>query len=163
MKSNRKTVKASCLVLSLLILLCLTCACGGGGEEAEYVFVSGSVTLQAGAPVGTAIENLGEPKDYRESGSCGGIPGLDRVYAYDGFTVYTTPGMDGDVIAKIELTDDSVATPEGLKIGSDKQAVTEALGVGEAVGTTLVYTGKDTKLTFVLRDDVVTNIQYTGR
>lgn len=164
----KKSARAICLTLSLMMtltfaLLCLACSCSGSAEETDYVFVNQGVTLQAGALVGTTMEKLGDPKDYRESGSCGGIAGLDRVYAYNGFTVYTTPGTEGDVIAKIELTDDSVATPEGLKIGSDKKAVTDALGVGEAVGSTLVYTGKGVKLTFVLRDDVVTNIQYTSR
>ncbi len=155
--------KKLCLLAALLALMCAVCACGDNRDQEKYVFVSGGVTLEAGAPAGDAIERLGEPIHYAESGSCGGIPGLDKVYAYQGFTVYTTPGTDGDTIAKIELTDDSVKTPEGLTIGSTEQAVTDALGVGENAGAGLVYTAGNTKLTFVLRDGKVTNIQYAAK
>lgn len=156
----KKCMKCLCLGLALVMLAGLLCACGGGETTKSYMFVHGGVTLKPSVLAEACVNALGEPKNYSESGSCGGIPGMDKVYVYAGFTVYTTPAKEGDIIAKIELTDDSVKTPEGLTIGSDKQAVTDALGVGENIGGNLVYTAAGVKLTFVLRDGKVTNIQY---
>ena len=98
-------------------------------------------------------------EDTNTSGS-GGIPGTDKVYRYTGFTVYTVPGTEGDTVNTIALTDDSVKTPEGLSIGSTRQDVTNALGIGEQSGDTLVYVGGSTRLTFSLRDGKVTGIHY---
>ena len=149
------------LLLTLVLCLCLplVVACGGGDTK-TYSFRYGSATLTPGTPAKDALTALGEPLSFSESGSCGGIPGTDKVYRYTGFTVYTVPGTEGDTVNTIALTDDSVKTPEGLSIGSTRQDVTDALGIGEQSGDTLVYVGGSTRLTFSLRDGKVTGIHY---
>ena len=150
------------LFLSLAALLCLLplVSCGGADESETYSFSSGSVTLTPGALAGDSLTALGDPLSFSESGSCGGIPGTDKVYLYKGFTVYTVPGTEGDTISEIVLTDDSVKTPDGLAIGSTKQAVTDALGAGTLSGDALIYVGGGTRLTFSFRDGKVTGIRY---
>lgn len=150
------------LLLTLALCLCLPlfAACGGGSDTKTYSFRSGSATLTPGTLAKDALAALGAPLSFSESGSCGGIPGTDKVYRYTGFTVYTVPGTEGDTVSEVVLTDDSVKTPEGLSIGSTRQAVTDALGIGEQSGDTLVYTGGGTRLTFSLRDGKVTGIRY---
>ena len=147
------------LALATLMVLCVLASCGGS-QESGYAFKAGSVTLTIGAKA-SVVDNLGNPiQPVQESGACGGIPGTDRLYIFNGYRIKTTPGHDGDVICMIELTDDSVATPEGLTIGSTKVQVTSAMGTGEASGENLIYKKGNMKLQFLIRDGYVTNIQY---
>lgn len=155
-----------CMVWALVLAtLCLTfglCACGGGDDGREYTFTVSGKTLAIGASE-DSVTALGTPVNYSESAACGGIEGKDKIYVFNGFRVSTTPSASGNVICRIELTDDSVKTPEGLTIGSSLADVKNAMGNGETVGENLVYSGKTMKLTFVIRDGVVTNIQYSEK
>lgn len=154
------------LLAALLTCLVLLTGCNED-KTTEYSLQVGSTVLTPGDEAAEPLAALGTYKNYSESGSCGGIEGLDKVYEYDGFTVKTTPGLRGgsviDVIMSITLTDDSIKTPEGLTIGSTREAVTAALGAGGEGNGTLVYAGTDTRLTFTLRDGKVTGIQYSQR
>lgn len=152
------------LTLALCLSLPLLAACGGGGETSQpYSFRYGSATMTPGTLAKNALTSLGDPQSFSESGSCGGIPGTDKVYRYAGFTVYTTPGTKGDVISEIVLNDDSVKTPEGVAIGSTEQAVKEALGIGEQSGGTWIYTGGSTQLILTMRDGKVSGIRYGSK
>ena len=98
------------------------------------------------------------------SDSCGGFSGKDYLYTYQGFRMSTTPAKDGQIICKVELTDDSVKTPEGLFIGMSR-ADAEAAMKGfkaEKVGDNLVYTSGSVKLQVVFRDGAVTGIIYVA-
>lgn len=159
---KKSLTKILTLTLAALTLLCalLTTACDGGAKENDgYTFKAGNVTLSIGASA-DVVAQLGTPTSFEESASCGGIPGTDKLYVFSGFRVKTTPGYDGDVICDIELTDDSVKTPEGLTIGSTKEQITSAMGVGEMNGENLIYKKGNMKLQFMIRDGFVTNIQY---
>lgn len=154
------------LILTLALLACLSLLVGcGESKKDEYGFKVGEVTLTPGTNAAEPLAALGTPQSYSESGSCGGIEGLDKVYVYGGFTVKTTPGMEEskivDVINSITLNDDSVSTPEGLRVGSTRDTVVSALGSGAETADALVYSGSTTRLTFSLRDGKVTGIRYT--
>ena len=157
-----KYCRILCALFGLLLILSL-CACTRGSPaDHGYSFTVGGRTLTPGALVGTSFDGLGD-YEYSESGSCGGIPGKDEVYRFAGFTVYTTPGKEGQIIAKIELTDDTYTTEQGVRVGDSRATVTELTGIGENAGSNLVYTGEGTRLTFVIRDDVVVGISYTEK
>ena len=157
-----KYCRILCALFGLLLVLSL-CACTPEPPaDKGYTFTIGGRSLTPGALVGTSLEGLGD-YEYSESGSCGGIPGKDEVYRFAGFTVYTTPGKEGQIIAKIELTDDTYATEQGVRVGDSSASVTELTGIGENVDSNLVYTGEGTRLTFVIRDDVVIGISYTEK
>lgn len=152
------------LTLALFLSLPLFAACGGGSQISQpYSFRHGSATMTPGTLAKDALTSLGSPQSFSESGSCGGIPGTDKVYRYTGFTVYTTPGTEGDVITEIVLNDDSVQTPEGLSIGSTEQTVKDALGIGQQSGETWVYTSGTTQLIFTMRDGKVAGIRYGSK
>ncbi|MBR5602414.1 MAG: hypothetical protein IKW24_07245, partial [Clostridia bacterium] len=59
--------------------------------------------------------------------------------------------------------DDSIATPQGVRIGDAKSAVVTAYGDGyiETADGNLVYSDGYTKITFGIRDGKVTAIHYT--
>ncbi len=158
-----KTLRILAVLLTALTLILCFASCGGGNESSAdgYTFKSpNGVTIAIDARHDDIIPKLGAYNSVNITDACGGFSGKDRIYYYNGFRVYTTPSAKGDVVNMIELTDDSVSTPEGLTIGSTKDAVIKTMGNGTAVGSNLSYEKGNTKLVFIFRDDTVTNIQY---
>ena len=160
-RTRRALVTLACISLLLATLLC---GCGNGETEDSakgYVFTLKDLDLYIGQSL-DVLGAYGTPISYDESEACGGIPGKDYVYVYSGVTIKTTPAEgDKNVICMIELTDDTYKTPQGLTIGSTAEEVKKELGnSATATDTALVYTKADMKLQFILRDGVVTNIQY---
>ena len=129
---------------------------------ATYRFVCGNVTVFVNDDAATVLDALGAWKQYSESPSCL-FDGLDKVYVYGGFRIQTYPQNGGEFVYSIELLDDSVATPEGIMIGSSRDAVLEKYGEGaKETATAMIYTDASggTELMFSFRDGKVTNIQY---
>ena len=153
------------LALALALVSCLFLVACDSGEEAFTFAAPGGVKVAIGASAEDVIADLGTYLSLNESDSCGGIPGKDRVYTYTGFRVSTTPAEGGDIVCKIELTEDSLKTPEGLYIGmsaTDVEAKMTGKGTPERVGDNLVYAARGMKLNVVIRGDSVVAIQYVA-
>ena len=118
----KTTLRILSLTLAVLALTLCFAACGDkGGSASDLVFVSpNGVTLTIGSPAADAVTTLGDWVSMNSSDSCGGFSGKDYLYTYHGFRMSTTPAKDGQIICKVELTDDSVKTPEGLYIGMSR-------------------------------------------
>ena len=147
------------LAAVLLVTLCfVACDAGKGGE---YSFAYNGKSIRIGDDGNAAAAALGAYSDYIEEDSCGG-EGPDKTFVYPGFRYDTVMTGGVDRIVKIVLTDDSVATPQGVKIGDAKSAVVSAYGDGytETADGGLVYTDGNAKLMFGIRDGVVTAIHY---
>ncbi len=153
----------ACLLAALTLTLCFA-ACGGSSGGDLY-FETKGVKVAIGADADAAISKLGTPVSETSSASCGGFEGLDYVYTYTGYRVSTTPAKDGQIICKVELTDDSVKTPEGLYIGMTRADAETAMSgkTAESVGDNLVYTAGDVKLQVVFRDGTVSGIVYVAK
>ena len=148
------------LLAALTLLLCLA-SCGGSQTPTGYTFKAPNGTeLFIGALHDDVIPKLGNYQYMNSSAACGGFKGEDRIYYYNGFVVKTTPGKKGDFVNHIELTDDSVSTPQGITIGSTKDQVLAAMGQPTVMGDNLAYEKDNMKLMFLFRDGTVTNIQY---
>ena len=162
----KTTLRILALTLAALTLTLCLVACGGkNGSGSELVFVTpNNVTITIGGPADQAVTTLGDWISMNSSDSCGGFQGKDYVYTYKGFRMSTTPAKDGQIICKLELTDDSVKTPEGLYIGMSRKDAEAAMKgfKSEAVGDNLVYTSGSTKLQVVFRDGAVTGIIYVA-
>lgn len=152
--------KMSLIFAAVLLLTCCLTACDQNKGE-EYTFVYNGQTVRIGDDGNTVAAVLGTPVDYIEEDSCGG-EGPDKTFVYPGFRYDTVMQGGVDRIVKIVLTDDSVSTPKGIKIGSAKSAVISAYGDGytETADGGLVYTVGGTKLMFGIRDGAVTAIHY---
>ena len=125
------------LMLAALMLFAL-CACGENEDPApdsssepyapdygELSFVSGDVVFGIMDFADEVLDALGEPQGTFESESCA-YQGKDYFYYYDGFEVMAND-IDGAMrITGITLADDTVANPQGVKIG---MAVSEALSL----------------------------------
>ena len=129
-------------------------------EGKTYTFTSGSTKIAIDADAAPILNALGAWRDYAESASCA-FEGLDKVYTYAGFEVQTYPMGEKDFVYMIILQDDTVATEKGIRIGDAKDAVITAYGApSQETATSLTYNGKGMYLQFILRDGMVTSIQY---
>ena len=130
-------------------------------ETKTYTFTSGTTKIAINADVAPILAALGEWRDYAESTSCA-FEGLDKVYIYAGFELQTYPMGEKDYVYMIILQDDTVATEKGIRIGAEKATVIEAYGTPNLqTETSLMYTAEGMYLQFILRDGVVTSIQYS--
>ena len=160
----KTTLRILALTLAALTLVLCFAACGGKGSASDLTFKSGDVTVTVGANADPVIEKLGNWVSMNSSDSCGGFQGKDYIYTYKGFRVSTTPAKNGQIISKVELTDDSVKTPEGLFIGMSRADAEAAMKgfTAETVGDNLVYTSGASKLNVVFRDGSVSGIIYVA-
>lgn len=126
-----------------------------------FAFVHNNVKITPNDLVDPLITALGSDYSYYESPSCAYI-GLDKVYVYKGFSIYTYPDANAvDHVLQIALTDDTLSTPEGLIVGDTSQKVIELYGTDyvESNGS-YAYTQGKTTLTIIIKNDRVISIQY---
>lgn len=129
-------------------------------ENPEFKISYMETDISINAPAQPVIEALGTPRTYTEENSCF-FEGLDKTYYYGGFYITTYPAADGDRIHSLWFADDSQTTPEGITIGSDREAVEQAYGEGcFGSGDVCVLTRGDSTMTVVLEDNRVATVRY---
>ena len=153
------------LSLLLVLLLSALCACGAPAptqeapqaepaaapEEAspgsELRFAAQGVECGIFDEADPVLEKLGEPLASYETQSCA-YEGLDYLYDYDGFELSVNE-IDGvRRITAISLLDDSVATPQGLRIGMPLQEALDAMRMDyREEGKSYCFLNGDTSLT----------------
>ena len=132
----------------------------GPAAPDAYVFLTGKGSaVSVNQDMAEVLAAEGEPLSYFEAESCA-FNGLDKTYTYAGFVISTRPEGEKDFVNSILLTDDSVMTPEGVYIGSSRDAVIAAYGEGGEVGALLSYTKGDCVLNFIFDGDTVISIEY---
>lgn len=121
------------IIAMILAAMCVfaLCACGNdGGSEGndgkkteEYVpdygelcYASGDVKFGILDPAENVLAALGEPDSTFESNSCA-YQGKDKFYYYDGFEVLVNDVDGTERVTGITVVDDTVSTPQGVKIG----------------------------------------------
>ena len=152
--------KTVCLLLSVLLALSL-CACVDPvTEKVTYAAAVEGVHIAVDDPAEPVLSALGEWSSYDESPSCA-FEGLDKIYGYGSFEIQTYTKDGKDYIRAVYLIDDGSCTQRDIAIGDTAEAVKEAYGTPtrESEGS-LQYAGEGMTLTFLLRDGIVTNIQY---
>ena len=156
------------VILALSLAACLAPADGGeqGGnvqKDSKYFFVVASkdnYAVKIDADMADVLAALGEPLKYFEAASCA-FDGLDKTYTYAGYIVLTRPEGKKDFVNSIQLTDDSVQTPEGAYVGMTAEAVKTIYGNPSEESATLIsYTNGNATLNFVLKDAKVISIEY---
>lgn len=149
------------LIFAATLLLTLCFAACDQNQGGEYTFSYNGSAVRIGDDGNATASALGAYTECIEEDSCGG-EGPDKTFVYLGFRYNTVKQNGVDVIVKIVLTDDSVATPQGIRIGDAKSAVVSAYGDGytETADGGLVYTDGNAKLMFGIRDGAVTAIHY---
>ena len=133
-------------------------------ETVKYEFKSGETVIAMGAEAEGTVKALGKTaKAVFEQDSCA-YQGKDKVYTYAGFEMSTYPVNGKECIASVYFLDDTVATPEGIKIGSKKKDVTDTYGTEydkqeEKFGT-YSYSAGTAQLRIYTTNGVVDGIEY---
>lgn len=154
-------------LLLAALMLCAMASCDNGNEENTGFrpFVVGGVTVTLDAEAEPIISALGTPVKSAETNSCYGDD-KDKVYQYTSYKIQTYSNEGKDYILSVEIFDDadtSIATPEGICIGDSAEDVLNKHGTPNVqTEQQIVYFDydNDAKLQILLRDGVVTNIQY---
>ena len=157
-------------LLILLVVLCLiTCFAScqkkkTTTEEQDYFFSYQSVKVKIDDDAAPLLKALGEPTEKTESPSCYFGDINDTLYTYPGMEVVTYSKGGVEHLLRLEIVDDSVdrKTPEGIGVGSSRQAVVKAYGEPDSTSSAgaAIYRGKTMTLNFFYSGDTVSRIAY---
>ena len=154
--------RISLFLLAAIILLSLV-GCGSTDidpQEENFSFTYNGTKITLGAEAALIIDALGEPRSYTEEPSCA-FEGMDKTYYYGSFYLSTYPLNGKDFAYSFWFADDSVATEEGIRIGSTKVEVEAIYGADCFNGTNMYsQTLGNSKLTILMEDGIVSSIQY---
>ena len=149
------------LLAAIMLLNLVGCSATEPNQQEEnFSFTYNGTRITLGTEVAPIIDALGEPRSYTEEPSCA-FDGMDKTYYYGSFYLSTYP-LDGkDYVYSIWFADDSVATNDGIRIGTTKAQV-EAICGADCFNGTNAYTQTqgNTKLTILMEDGMVSSIQY---
>jgi len=152
--------------LLVLVIWAAACILGCNSTEAipthpaPFEVTCGSVQIHINDFADPVIEALGEPMGYTEETSCV-FDGLDKTYYYGSFYILTRSAAEGDRIQSLWFADDSLATAEGITIGSAREAVEQAYGADCFQGqNACVLARDDSTLTIILSEGTVNGIRY---
>ena len=159
----------------LSLLAAMLASCNGAGaditlppeettvppaESNVYSFIYKNTAVTPHAKMSELLNGIGDPVSYEESPSCL-YQGLDKDYTYPGFKLRTYPENEVDYVLNVCFTDDSVATPEGIMLGSSRNDVINAYGTSFAEQNgNVVYVKENTELRFRFDGDSVSAIEY---
>ena len=108
----------------------------------------------------SVIEALGKPVSYFEAPSCV-FKGLDKIYTYSGIELYTYPINGIDYLSSVILTDDSVSTGRGVRLGMKQDDVISAYGDAYVQEFGLIsYTMGKYSLSFLIENGLIAAITY---
>lgn len=166
--------KILCLIMAVLCLSVLV-SCDNDAESAgsekndgekntagvSYSFEYNGVKVELGAAADKIISSLGEYRDKKEIGDCGGL-GAQVRYSYSSFEVYVLESKtDGNIIDQITFRDDLVETSEGVYIGMSVTEVKKLLGTPtDNTDSKLEYLSGKKLLRIGVENGNVTEIDY---
>lgn len=132
-------MKKRYIVLALAALMLCLCACGEQGgvtvdpnavkaDYGELYFSANGCDFGIFDEAAPVLEKLGEPTGTFEADSCA-YQGKDLFYYYDGFELMVNDVDGVERVTGITVTDDTVANPQGVKIGMDVTEAVELMGM----------------------------------
>lgn len=126
--------------------------------ETPLVFLYEGVELIPGQPFDPSL--LPEPQSTFTVPSCA-LEGTDNVYSYGNLEITAFNDGTGEFIYSVYLLDDSLSTPEGVKIGHTQAQVIALYGNAfQDNGGEYLYTRGDVVLSLLFQDGTVTAIEY---
>lgn len=164
------------LITAMIAALCI-CACAKGSSEKvtgpvtetvteavteanAYSFSVNGVRIHMNENTAELLKKLGEYVNYSESSSCA-FDGLDKIYSYSGFDLYTYPVKDEDFVNSVYFTDETVKTEEGIGIGDTVEKMKETYGTDYTEEFDVyTYTKGDSQLQFLTTDGIIEAVDY---
>ena len=163
-----------CLLMMLTLAACNSAKDNGKGDDdskatttkatdstsVKYYIEFTGVKIELGADAEAALAALGTPKATAEVGNCGGQGTLTK-YTYASLELYVLTSGNSSTIDQITLLDDSIATPEGIRIGTAQADVkTKCKNPTKSSDASYTYTSGNKNLKFNFRDGAVVGIDY---
>lgn len=131
--------------------------------EVSFTYTANGTAIAISAESDPIVAALGTPKSTFEAPSCA-FEGTSYTYTYDGFTLETYPDGDVNRVYAITLTDNTVQTAEGIKVGDSIEAVQSACGTPDQTSNFFdMYTteGMAVQFFYANGDGIVSSIVYT--
>ena len=154
--------RISVFLLAAIMLLSLV-GCGSTDidpQEENFSFTYNGTKITLGAEAAPIIDALGEPRSYTEEPSCA-FEGMDKTYYYGSFYLSTSPLNGKDFVYSFWFADDSVATEDGIRIGSTQEQMETIFGANCFNGiNTYMQSKGESKVVYLLEDGVIKSIQY---
>lgn len=154
--------RISVFLLAAIMLLSLV-GCGSTDidpQEENFSFTYNGTKITLGAEAAPIIDALGEPRSYTEEPSCA-FEGMDKTYYYGSFYLSTYPLNGKDFVYSFWFADDSVATEDGIRIGSTQAQMETIFGANCFNGTNTYMQSKgESKVVYLLEDGLIKSIQY---
>ncbi len=168
-QNHMKHTKIAMMLVLVLMMVLFVTACGGGEKSDMYSLTLEGVTIKGNTQVKQYLDKLGDDYEYSESISCA-YDGLDKIYTYENFSIYTYPDGDKDYVLEVEVLGGNYATDKGIKIGSSRADVIKAYGEKYFEDGALLYYNKTNDATdkiapmlyFVMDNDQVISFGITG-
>ena len=129
-------------------------------ELSKYYYEYEHQKIYIAQKIEEAVEILGGNYEYFEAPSCAS-DGIDMFYYYQNFTVMANEINGEKLVAQIYFKNDTVATPEGIRITSSYADVVNQYGTDyDMNGTALEYSDGNTLLVIDVKDGKVAAIEY---
>lgn len=126
--------------------------------KVDYKFVYSGVDVTPGLDFDSS--SIKEIVNKSTITSCA-FEGLDNVYTYSNVEITTNEANDKEMIYSVYLLDDSIETPEGLKVTDEKSDMIETYGENYTEdGGIYTYSSDEVKLNFTINNDVIVGIEY---
>ena len=156
-------MKKYAIALSFIALICtllVSCQSAEGlMSDKEYYFCHNGHRIAVGGDADGLVESIGEANRVSRTTSCAG-EGEDELYIYSGFRIFAHRDKEKCTVVAIELTNDAVSTPEGIRIGDKVERVKERYGEAKEKNGFLEYESKGCRLRFYLREGRVSGVKY---
>lgn len=131
-------------------------------EKTAYSFTYEKQQVKLGEDADDALKKLGKANSDRILTNCADDSGVDKVYTYDAFDLYTTKSGNKEIVNEITLKTSGAATEEGLKVGDTPSQVKKIYS--SAKGSMGLYTVSLGNTNLIidcgLKDDKVVSITY---
>lgn len=127
-------------------------------EASALVFLYEGVELIPGQPFDPAA--LPEAQSTFTVPSCA-LDGTDNVYSYGNLEITAFNDGTGEFIYSVYLLDETLATPEGLRISDPQEKVLQLYGTDfQDNGGEYLYTQGDVLLSILFQNGTVSSIEY---
>ena len=152
---------SSFLLAAIMLFSLAGCGTTEPNQQEEYFsFTYNGTKIMLDAEAAPIIDALGEPRSYTEEPSCA-FDGMDKTYYYGSFYLSTYPMEGKDYIYNLWFSDDTVATEEGIRIGSTQSQVEDAYGKDCFNGTnSFILTKGQSRLVILVEEETVTSVRY---
>ena len=144
-------------IIILLLLLLTLIGCTKEDKKnniEEYYFKYNETDIKVNTLFNTVSFYIGEYNDER-------IEEDHHIYEYNSFEIETYLDNNNEKIFSIVFTNNEVTTIEGLRIGDSLEKIINVYGKDYIKeNNQIIYTSQNTKITFILENDIIEEIRY---